>query len=192
MSYIKGKGGIQTNSTKNDGAGISTESQMDEKLHQKIVTEAVDKVFGFNRKGWTFKTSEKLNWLTKKVWGWGVTKTGKSTRLDADGYFIYYNNKLVGVTEHKRQADEGNACERVFRYVAIAWNRALEPWQIFASFSGPGFYKPILHHTGGGQTGGTIELLLDLGVTIETNPTSEELDNSLCGWMYSLIDKYEN
>ena len=138
MSYIKGKGGIQTDSTKNDGAGISTESQMDEKLHRKIVTEAVDKVFGFNRKGWTFKTSEKLIWLTKKAWGWGVTKTGKSTRLDADGYFIYYNNKL------------------------------------------------------GGQTGGTIELLLDLGVTIETNPTSEELENSLCGWMNSLIDKYEN
>lgn len=193
MSYNKGKGGIQAGSTKNDGAGISTKSQLDEKLHRKIITESVDEVFGFPlRKGWTVKTSEKLIYLTKRTHGWGVTMKGKPTKLLSDGYFIYYKNRLVGITEHKRQSDAGNACERFFKYIPIAVMNNLEPWQVFGSFSGPGFYKPILNVTGGGQTGATIELLLEYGATIVTNPTEEEFKNSLVEWMNSLIDKYEN
>ena len=199
MSYEKGKGGIQEGSTKNDGAGISTKSQIDEKLHEKIVSESVDKVLGFPlRKGWVVKKKEKLVYLTEKTHGWGIRRNGSSTELVSDGYFVYYNNKLVGITEHKRQNKEGNACERFCKYIPIAWKNKLEPWQIFGSFSGPGFDKPIPngydagYSWKGGQTGGTIELLLDLGVTVITTPTFEELDDSVRKWVTRLVDKYES
>tara|TARA_R110000822_G_scaffold74917_1_gene179976 strand:- start:1069 stop:1671 length:603 start_codon:yes stop_codon:yes gene_type:complete len=193
MSYKKGKGGIQEGSTKNDGAGISTKSQIDERLHEKIVSESVDKVLGFPlRKGWVVKKKEKLVYLTEKTHGWGIRRNGSSTELVSDGYFVYYNNKLVGITEHKRQNKEGNACERFCKYIPIAWKNKLEPWQIFGSFSGAGFYKPILNFEGGGQTGATIEILLDLGVTVLTNPTEEELGVSVREWINKLIDKYES
>ena len=193
MSYKKGKGGIQKGSTKNNGAGVSTKSQIDEKLHFKIVSESVDKVLGFPlRKGWSVKKREKLIYLTKKTHGWGFKKNGSSTELVADGYFVYYNSKLVGITEHKTQDAKNNACERFCKYFPIIDTNNLEKWQLFGSFSGGGFYKPILNVEGGGQTGAIIEILLDSKVTVLTNPTEEELSVSVCKWINKLIDKYES
>ena len=193
MSYEKGKGGIQEGSTKNDGAGISTKSQIDERLHEKIVSESVDKVLGFPlRKGWVVKKKEKLVYLTEKTHGWGIRRNGSSTELVSDGYFVYYNSKLVGITEHKTQDAKNNACERFCKYFPIIDTNNLEKWQLFGSFSGAGFYKPILNVEKGGQTGAIIELLLDSGVTVLTNPTEEELGDSVRTWINRLIEKYEN
>ena len=192
MSYKKGKGGIQENSTKNNGAGVSSQSQIAEDLHKKVVTESVDNVFGFAPKGWSFKKKVPLAYLTKKQHGWGIQQNGKSTVVESDGYFIFYNNKLVGVTEHKQQGDAGNACERFDKYVTFAVIWDLKPWQIFGSFTGDGFYKPIPNITGGGQTGATIERLLAVGATIVTNPDEKELENSVVGWLKRLQKKYES
>jgi|TARA_R110000796_G_scaffold61933_1_gene143161 hypothetical protein len=210
MSYKKGKGGIQEGSTKDNGAGISTESQKDEDLHTTVVRKAVDEILDISHKKesvyplvqksntWSVKKKEKLRYLTKKEYGWGKNTSGNSTVLYFDGYGVYYKKELVGITEHKKQGKDGNACERFCRYVAVAWNLGLEPWQIFGSFSGPGFDKPIPngydagYSWKGGQTGGTIELLLDLGVTVITTPTFEELDDSVRKWVTRLVDKYES
>ena len=192
MIYEKGKGGIQKNSTKNNGAGVSTKSQISENLHQKIVSESVDNVFGFNPKGWSFRKKVPLAYLTKTQHGWGVQQNGKSTVVESDGYFLFYNNKLVGVTEHKQQGDAGNACERFHKYLAYASIWDLEPWQIFGSFTGDGFYKPILNVTGGGQTGATIETLLAYGATVVTNPDEKELENSVVMYLERLQKKYES
>ena len=192
MSYKKGKGGIQENSTKNNGAGVSTESQISENLHQKIVSESVDNVFGFAPKGWSFKKKVPLSWLTRTQHGWGILKNGKSVSLESDGYFIFYNNKLVGVTEHKQQGDKGNACERFDKYPTFASIWDLKPWQILGTFTGDGFYKPVIGISGGGQTGATIERMLAYGATVLTNPNEKEMEETIVDWLKRLQKKYES
>lgn len=188
-------GGIQKGSTKNNGAGISSKSQIDENIHKQIVSNSIDNVFGFPHSGWSFKKKVPLSLLTKIQHGWGIKQNGKSTVVECDGYFIFYNDKLVGVTEHKYQGEEGNACERFDKYVTFAAIWHLEYWQIFGSFTGNGFNKPIPGETGGGQTGATIERLKALpngGATVLTNPTPEEMKEEAEEYFKKLKRKYES
>ena len=96
------------------------------------------------------------------------------------------------MTEHKQQGKEGNACERFYKYIAYASIWDLEPWQIFGSFTGDGFHKPVKGISGGGQTGATIETLLAYGATVLTNPDEKELKNSAVIWLERLVKKYES
>ena len=189
------KGGIQKGSSKNNGAGTSSKSQHDEGIHKRAVDCAIDEVFGFPILGWSFEESCTLDQILinkKPRLDYAVQRDGKSTKLISDGAFVFYKNKLVGITEHKSQKNIENVVERVYKYTMYAIINRLEPWQLFVSFSGDGFNKPILNETAGGQTGAVIETFYNYGHTFTVNVSEQELENKMIEWFKKLKNKYEN
>ena len=163
-------GGIQPGTT-----ATSVNSVLSERKHRDLVAQAI----ASRGPLWKIKKSLTIEKITGKPGEYSLTKAGKSQRWEADGGFVFYDDKLVGVCENKWQDNRENACERAFRYLSF-----LSGSQMFVSCEGPGF--ALIN--GGGSTGPVIDMLRYAGATVLENVTSEQqyLDH-LNKWLDSLV-----
>jgi hypothetical protein len=163
-------GGIQPGTT-----ATSTKSVLSERRHVDYVSKA------FSQRGphWRIKKSITIEEILGHQGDYSRQKNGKSQRWDADGGFVFYKNKLVGVCENKWQSSPKNACERVCKYLTF-----LKGKQMFVSCEGPGFAKI----DGGGSTGPLIDMLRFAGATVLENVVDPmEYMSELNKWIDSLV-----
>ena len=100
----------------------------------------------------------------------------------ADGGWLYYNDKLVGVLECKYQKTRQNACERLFRYLAVNLFRR-QPYRVFVSCYGPGFESKM----GGGSTGPVLDMARNAGIKALENPSEAKFIEELRSWIKLIL-----
>lgn len=163
-------GGIQPGTT-----ATSVNSVLSEQKHKDLVARAI----AARGPLWKIKKSLTIEEITGKPGEYSLLSSGESQSWHADGGFVFYDDKLVGVCENKWQKARENACERVCKYLTF-----LHGSQMFVSCEGPGFVLT----NGGGSTGPLIDMLRYAGATVLENVASEQeyLDH-LNKWLDSLV-----
>jgi hypothetical protein len=167
---------MQTNS---NHCATSTESKDSEVLHQKLVKSHFEKLGS----DWSLSKSLPIGDVVKSQ-KYSFKKNGKSQEYDADGGFVYYKNKLVGVCENKHQKSRKNACERLAKYLFIP---GIGPKNMFLTCTGPGF----VNEDGQGSTGPILDLAMNAEVFILENPKPEEVKQKLQDWTDWIQSEYE-
>ena len=123
-------------------------------LSEARQVDIVENVISSRGDDWRIEKSILIEDILGYLGEYSRLKNGKSQTYSADGGFVYYKNKLVGVCENKYQKTRQNACERACRYLLF-----LKPEQIFVSCDGPGFTRK----DGQGSTGPIIDLFKHAG-----------------------------
>jgi hypothetical protein len=150
------------------------ESRKAEANHKRWVAEIVGEynhfkiVYSLPITEWISIEKNKYAWL----------KNGKPQTINPDGGFIMYEDKPIGVCEHKHQVAKPNACERAFKYLTI-----FKPQQIFVSTTGPGFVCV----PGGGSTGPMLEMAMYAGMCVLENADEPEFKKTLRNWLDALV-----
>lgn len=151
--------------------------------HQSILSEGihadvVDRVA--REKGFHLASAVEFDRLVGNP-TYAFTKNGKLTKMKADGGWVICprTEKLIGVSENKDQDASANACERVFKYLALVGPGKLfqSPRQIFVSFTGRAFVDGV-----GGQGLATLELAKYAGITYTVNALPEQLEAAVSDW----------
>jgi len=150
-------GGIQP------GTCASTEESILSEVRQISI---VEKVISYRGEDWRIEKSILIEDILGYAGEYSRLANGKSQAYSADGGFVYYKNKLVGVCENKYQKTRQNACERACRYLLF-----LKPEQIFVSCDGPGFIR----QDGQGSTGPIIDLFRNVGAFVLENEKDESV-----------------
>ena len=148
----------------------TTESKDSEALHQKLVKSHFEKL----GPDWLLKKSLPIGDVVKEQ-KYSFDQKGKSQEYKADGGFVYYKNRLVGVCENKHQGTRENACERMTKYLLIP---GIGPKNIFITCTGPGF----VCKNAGGATGPILDLAINAGAFILENPKIEEVKQKFQDW----------
>jgi hypothetical protein len=148
-------------------------------LSEARQVDIVENVISSRGEDWRIEKSILIEDILGYLGEYSILKNGKSQAYYADGGFVYYKNKLVGVCENKYQDTVKNACERTCRYLMF-----LKPEQMFVSCEGPGFIKI----NGGGSTGPVIDLLRHAGACVLENEKDESAYIfKLNQWLDSLV-----
>ena len=120
------------------------------------------------------------NWDYSRLNG----KNKKCSVINADGGWLFIDEKLVGIVECKYQSNTQNACERAFKYLAVP-EFLSDPSKIFISCHGKGFEKTDK----GAATGVFIDMCKNIGITIYENPDNTDLERHFREWISNLIEK---
>ena len=152
------------------------ESTQSEENHTQWVHDVISELGPDYR----VKQSMTIKELIGKEPTYALLKNGKSQEWKADGGFVFYKGKLVGVAENKWQTARENVCERACRYLTF-----LKGKQLFVSTYGPGF---ILKY-GGGATGSFLDMLMFSGACVTENVYDEqEFKTIFKKWLLSLTE----
>ena len=168
--------------------GFTTkESKSAEKNHTKWVMEIVSEY------GSDFKIKYSMT-ISDIVGGeefneYAFLQNGESSDYLADGGFIYYKDKLIGVCEHKHQKETPNACERAGKYLFF-----MRDYEVFISTSGPGFTEEMMRETST-ATGKFIAVAkfgykrkkLERGIGVSHNENEEEFKKTFRDWFEYVI-----
>ena len=165
MTAPKGKGHIFT----------TKQSKEAEHHHRTLVEQMIKKYPQLS-----IRKEVSIEELTNGKNPYSLMKNSKSQVWEADGGWICFGDKVVGVAECKYQDNRPNACERAYRYLAYFHK---EPHRIFVSTYGQGFIKM----EGGGATGPFIDMARHCGMVILENPTDEDFANELETWFENLL-----
>ena len=157
----------------------TTDSKNSEALHTRLVKSHFDKLGS----DWLLKKSLPIGNVVKEQ-KYSFNQKGESQQYNADGGFVYYKNKLVGVCENKHQGTRRNACERMARYLFI---QGIGPKNMFITCAGPGFVNKKC----GDSTGPLLDLAIDAGAFILENPKPEEVKQKLQDWTDWIQSEYE-
>jgi hypothetical protein len=165
---------------KDRGHRATTESALlSEDIHSRAILRLCRK------KGFQVKKEITIKDLIGSV-KYAYTKTGLLTKMKADGGWIVHprTGKVVGVAENKDQKANANACERVFKYLALVGDNKVFSLnrQIFVSFTGDAFVKGA-----GGQGLATLELADFAGISYTVNATQNELEQAIENWLDFLM-----
>jgi len=101
------------------------ESQASENFHNRVIRE-VFREYQKNDSNWEIRHSISVEELYNKPCKYALdVRTKKSLVFEADGGWIFYNGKLIGVGENKFQTNTTNAMERAHRYRGLVPNENL-------------------------------------------------------------------
>lgn len=101
------------------------ESQTSEDFHNRVIREVFSE-YQKNDPNWEIKFSISLEELYNRPCKYALdVRTKKSLVFEADGGWIFYNGKIVGVGENKYQSNTTNAIERAHRYRGLVPNQNL-------------------------------------------------------------------
>tara|TARA_Y100000748_G_C15462636_1_gene475569 strand:+ start:32 stop:583 length:552 start_codon:yes stop_codon:yes gene_type:complete len=118
-------------------------------------------------------------------------QNGKSSVYEADGGWIFYKGKLIGVCEHKYQDADKNAVERAAKYLMI-----LPRHSVFISTSGYGFSEEAMRKQSTATAKfvaiaryGHKRLGLEKGVGFSLNEGGNAFKDTFRDWFEYLISK---
>lgn len=159
---------------KNKGHCATTrQSKASENLHREIVTRSCED------RGFILKRDLSFS----EIVGDGnvkhaFRKTGQVCKILSDGGCIIdpITYEILGVLENKHQQHTANACERVFKYLALVGSGKIfrAARQIFVSFTGDAFIDG-----NGGQGLATLELTKYVGITHTVNANAQNLQSAV-------------
>jgi|TARA_R110000744_G_scaffold203804_1_gene322666 hypothetical protein len=173
---------------KNTESFTTEESKSAEKNHTKWVGEIISE-YGSN---FTIRYKVKISdFVGEENNEYAFLQNGKSSDYLADGGFIYYKDKLIGVCEHKHQKALTNACERAIKYLSFMYDH-----EVFISTSGEGFSEEKMR----AHSSATAKFLavakfgykrkkLERGIGVSHNENEEEFKKTFRDWFEYLISK---
>ena len=171
---------------KNTESFTTEESKSAEKNHTKWVKEIISE-YGSDIK---IKYSMKIGDIVGEDFNeYAYLQNGESSDYLADGGFIYYKDKLIGVCEHKHQKALTNACERAIKYLSFMYDH-----EVFISTSGEGFSEEKMR----AHSSATAKFLavakfgykrkkLERGIGVSHNENEEEFKKTFRDWFEYLI-----
>lgn len=158
----------------------TTNSKNAEKKQKEILKKILSEFPEIKRKKGLSVSTICENWDYSRL----NQKNKKCSVINADGGWLFIDEKLVGVVECKYQSNPKNACERAFKYLAVP-EFISDPSSIFISCHGKGFEKT----EEGASTGVFIDMCKNIGITIYENPDDADLERHFREWISNLIEK---
>lgn len=110
---------------KGSNSFTTKESITSERFHKEIIDEVYEELKNEDP-NWEIRHSISLEELFNRPCEYALhVRNKKSLTFEADGGWIFYNGKLVGVAENKYQSNTTNALERAHRYRGLVPNENL-------------------------------------------------------------------